>query len=433
MNVLVCDDLDNQNLELEESIESARQSDITTKRLYGSELKEQLSTLIDRADWALSGDTGPNNRSVTAFDKGFDLIILDNNLAHLGIRGARLTAESIAGYIRAFSSSSYIVSINKNPGVDFDLRYLVGDYATKTDLALNTRHLSNPALWTGKSSDARDGFLPWYWPTLRSSGSNRRKQIEFVKRHFNESVCDALGIATDDFRFLPRQARSLLSRAEETREIESSDDGLSGLSATFHDIFLVSGRSIPSKDERERIIAKSSGDDPTFKTAMAQVVAADIESWFRRDVLGPQETLVDIPHLLIRMPFLLGNRSENIACWNSVLDTDNEPPPYGLDPALFDDHLEGARFDQEVWAPRPCFWWSKLREDNILSGQFSADAMDWADAVFCEDRSEFLPLDMREGSFPPREFVAQFEGSWNRRYVAGIQGIRYVPKSRFAK
>ena len=124
---------------------------------------------------------------------------------------------------------------------------------------------------------------------------------------------------------------------------------------------------------------------------ISRVVAADIDLWFRRDVLGPQESLVDVPHLLMRMPFLLGDNADEIEHWNMAVDSAGDKPPYGLDQALFTSHLEEARFKDDVWAPSACFWWSKLRDNNVLGAHFSGTTnSSWADAVFCEDRSEFV-------------------------------------------
>ena len=433
MKVLVCDDLPEGNREFEETIIDARQPDIVTKRLCGNSLKRQLRTLIDNAESVLSKDKYLNNLPTTEFDHEVDLVILDNNLAHLHIEGARLTAEAIAGYIRAFSSAPYIVSINKNPDIDFDLRYLVGDYTTRADLALNIHHLSNPALWTSRRADARLEFLPWYWPKLRDVGAKRREQIQFVKEHLDGNIREAFGISADDFNFLSRQARSLLSQAEEMGETEPGGDKTSGMNATFREIFLTSSRSLPNKEERKTLNSKSEQNKDGVELIMARVIASDIDLWVRRDVMGPQEVLVDIPHLLMRMPFLLGDEAGDIKCWNAVVDGVENNPQFGLDQELFASHLEKVRFDKGIWADKPCFWWSRLRENDELNAYFSTVGMNWAQAVFCEDRSEFLPRDPEDGTRTPLEFVTQFEGSWNRRFVAAIEGVRYVPRVRFAK
>ena len=95
-------------------------------------------------------DSSQSSSVESPFDN-HDLILLDTNLTHLGCsRGPRLTAESIAGYIRAFTAGTGTSSPSTRiPDVDFDLRFLIGDYTTRTDLALNETHLGNRALWTG--------------------------------------------------------------------------------------------------------------------------------------------------------------------------------------------------------------------------------------------------------------------------------------------
>ena len=432
MKVLVCDDLSEENREFENALEEAKLPDIDIVRLSGDVLKQQLNTLFEGVNAILGDRDVTDNPSPTAFDDA-DIVILDNNLAHLKIEGARLTAEAIAGYIRAFSYAPYILSINKNPDVDFDLRYLIGDYATRTDLAVNADHLSNPALWTRKRADAKNGFLPWYWPKLQDVAIDRRKKIEFVQHRLDETVSDVFGIGADNFDSLSRQARALLSLAEETKEHGTEGGRARGTTATFRDVFLASNRSLPNKEERIILQRKAEQDIGSVDAIVARVVAADIDFWFRRDVLGPQEVLVDIPHLLMRMPFILGGSAGDIECWNTAVDVARNEPSLGLDPTLFNKHLKKAAFEQDEWMSSPCFWWPRLRDNDELNACFSAGDTNWADAVFCEDRSEFLPLKPKDGRSPPREFVAQFEGSWNRRYVADIEDVRYVPKTRFAQ
>ncbi len=433
MKVLVCDDLPEGSSEFEDAIGEAAQPEVEIDRLFGGDLREQLNALIAGANDALQEGEGALELPKTKFD-GADLVFLDNNLAHLGIAGARLTAESIAGYIRSFSSASYIVSINKNPDVDFDLRYLIGDYATRTDLALNTRHLSNPALWTRGRADAENGFLPWYWPKLRSAGAVRQTQIEFVEANLDQSVSEALGFAAEDFNFLSRQARSLLSQAEETRDGEFDQREPRGTTATFREVFLASGRSLPNQEERQILHGKLKYGVDGVSTIIARAVTADVDLWFRREVLGPQEVVVDIPHLLMRMPFLLGRKAGEIDHWNNAADAAANDPPFGLDEALFDAHLAQALLGQSIWSISPCFWWPKLRNNDDLGVLLSGgDGTTWADVVFCEDRSAFFPPDPGNEDSPPIEFVAQFEGSWSRRYVAMIDGVGYVPKTRFAQ
>ena len=431
MKILVCDDLPTTNREFVDSIERAEQPDIVIKRRCAENLRNELNNLIRSADEVLTGLQRPSNRHETAFDD-MDLVVLDNNLAHLEIQGARLTAEAIAGYIRAFSSASYIVSINKNPDVDFDLCYLIGDCTTRADLALNLEHLSNPALWNHRRGDAIRGFLPWYWPALLDVGNDRNKKIEFVSDRLEKRVCEVFGITPRLFDFLPRQARALLSQAEEATNERSRQKDRPGLCATLLGVFMASNRSIPSKEERKNLVEMLSNDEFGIKAIISRVVAADLDFWFRHDVIGPQELLVDIPHLLMRMPFLLGENVSDIDCWNSATDSSQTDAPFGFDPKLFKDHLKDAVFEQSLWSPYPCFWWPTLRDNDALNALFSTDSSYWIDVVFCEDRSEFRPRYGPDGASQISEFLTQLEGSWSRRYVANISSFKYVPRTRFA-
>ena len=430
--ILVCDDLDGDDHEFTKAIGKAGQLGTEVERLSGKDLAEAITDLIDSAEKVFAGDRCPGEVRSDRFNEDVDLLVLDNNLAHLGIRGARLTAEAIAGYIRAFSPVPYVVSVNKNPNVDFDLRYLVGDYASRADLALNVQHLSNPGLWNRKRSDAQGGFLPWYWPKLLGAAERRRGQVAFVAEALGESVCASLGISSEAFSSLSRQSRSLLSQAEEATDAADGLEYRSGYGATFRQVFMASSRSIPNQDERRQLLEWLDRGDRGFPEVVARVVAADIDFWFRRDVLGPQELLVDVPHLLMRMPFVLGQNADDLQHWNSAVDACAADPPYGMDAGIFREHLQPHQFGHDLWAQTPCFWWTPLKEDDNLNARFSAEDVDWADTVFCEDRSEFLPRLAPLGEDEPAEFVAQFEGAWSRRYVANLSEVQYAPKSRFA-
>ena len=161
MKILVCDDIESRGATTLRTIEGATGHQV--ELLAGKRLTAAIETLLAHARRVLkspnAAEVFPDNGPST-FQQPFDMAILDNNLSELRIAGARHTAESIAGYIRAFGTISYLVSLNKNPHVDFDLRYLVGDYQTQADIALNDTHLSNPGLWTGRTHDAADGFFP---------------------------------------------------------------------------------------------------------------------------------------------------------------------------------------------------------------------------------------------------------------------------------
>ncbi|HET7461454.1 MAG TPA: hypothetical protein VFJ82_09395 [Longimicrobium sp.] len=390
--------------------------------LFGQDLTDALEQLFDRVNSCISDPGNFEIQESLLFDT-VDLGIFDNNLAHLEIKGARLTAESIVGYVRAFTTCPYSISLNKNPDVDFDLRYLIGDYETRADLSLNAEHLENKALWTGNLADAKEGFRPWYWPTLSLVCDRRRAQIEVVEKNLDESIFRVLGFPTDEeaLGFLSLHAKGALSPDASVHQTDGH--GLTLENLTFRDIFISRGRSLPASEERGNIAKVES---PLVRQVIARVVAADVDLWFRRDVAAPQEMLVDVPHLLTRMPFLLGTEVVNPEAWNKAAVAIE--PPFGMDSQLYSEHLEKARYQQGVWLATPAFWWPELKRNEVLGDLFFTSSPEtWADVVFCEDTSLFVA---RESESPPTEFPAEFEGAWARRYVAKLGDFKYKPQSR---
>jgi hypothetical protein len=427
MKVLVCDDIPDRCAEAVDKIRESGQTDPAV--LVDKDLTTELTKLFENVRKCMDDPVNYKPGDESPFD-GADIVILDNKLTELKLSWTRLTAESIAGYVRAFTEAPYVVSLNMNEDVDFDLRYLVGDFSTRADLALNTNHLANPSLWSGNQADAKDGFLPWYWPRLATVADRRRLQIEFVSRNLDTPVVEALGFNEEAIDFLSLHAKGALS-PEAASDGEIDRGGKAVDKVTFRDVFIAKDRSLPFKEERKTISEVEQKASGSIREIISRVVAADIDLWFRRDVLGPQEPLVDIPHLLMRFPFLLGNRATDINEWNKAASA--EAAPYGLDKKLYEDHLVKTQFNHEVWVPNPCFRWPDLKADDPLNECFfAAKVGDWADVVFCEDRSAFVERVPKGGEAPPIEFPAEFEGSWTRRYISRIEGIRYAPRSRLA-
>ena len=420
MKILVCDDQVPNCNTLVETIKGAVGEEEKIEKLSSDGLLQALETFFRSIEAFMKN--GSNNTPVeeTQFD-GADLVILDNNLTHLNVSGTRLTAESIAGYIRAFSTGTYIISVNKNPDVDFDLRFLVGDHNTQTDLALNEEHLGNRALWTGDPNDADDGFFPWYWPKLNDVFRRRKEQISFVHERLDEEVLSSLAFDDDAIGFLSHRAKGALSS-------DAGADGGGGFlikEVTFSDLFLKMN-SLPIPADREHL--HTARERPEVSMIVARVVAAYIDRWFRRDVLGPQEALVDLPHLLMRLPFLLGGEGGDLSKWNDAIV--EEKPPYNLDLELYDKYLASAEFKHRMWNSGPCFRWPALKRDEELNAHF-LDALktDCADFVFCEDTSLFVDHPDFDHS-DLVEFSAEFEGNWKHRYVRHISGKQYSPRTR---
>src|SRR5437868_6743460 len=132
MKILVCDDELSRGDEIVKSIEQGRK--IKPKLLAAEELSDEFGKFYKAVNPCLNDPPNCHGKPDVLFNDP-DIIVLDNNLASLDPEGTRLTGESFIGHIRTFASAPYIISLNKNPAVDFDLKYLVGDYDTQADVA----------------------------------------------------------------------------------------------------------------------------------------------------------------------------------------------------------------------------------------------------------------------------------------------------------
>ena len=409
MKILVCDDEQGQCERTMRVIESRGE----VEGRAGDELKRGLKAFFVSISAALDGAISADELEPEEF-AGFDLAIVDNNLTGLELEGARLTAESIIGYLRAFTDIPYIVSLNKERLVDFDLRFLFGDYQSLGDLALNTPHLSSDCLW---GDEPVTGFAPWYWPRLPDAAARRKRQVSSLAENLNESVWKALDFPPEADEYLSRRAREPLTVSGDHDDSETN----------FEAFFNASHALQPA--EKDSLLARRA--DGHARRAIAHIAAYEVDRWLRRDILGTQDVLIDLPHLVAQMPFLLGEHASQLDAWNQAVRAERDP--FGFDERLFRDHLEAARFASEIWAPVPCFWWPSLRSDEDLTELFFAAAGDWPDAVFCEDVSRFVPVAGDELFEPPREFEADIGGSWQRRYVAVEGDYLYSPRSHLGK
>ncbi|MYA36971.1 MAG: hypothetical protein F4030_13185 [Gammaproteobacteria bacterium] len=420
MNILIFDDNESNAKATEQKIVSQEiasheiSSDGNIVLLFDTKSEKSLTDFLSNKFFSavsaiLKSSASADNKELNWIGE-FDVLIVDNDLTDLELGGAMLTAESIIGYLRAFTDVPYIISLNKNHDVDFDLRYLYGDYQSFSDLALNTNHLSNQRLWGGKS----DGeFAPWYWPCIKDAVQRRKNQIEFVENNLQVSAWKALEFPLAANEYLSLRAKSRFS------------SGIGIQDATFEDFF-ESSHLLPPKEIKE-LHAMAKEGDQLARSAVFRISAYEVDRWLRRDVLVTQDVLIDLPHLLAQMPFLLGDNAEKLDCWNAVIAS--KKSPFGLDENLYKNHLASAQFGHDMWVPGPCFWWPRLKSDDDLVEHFFTDRnVSWPAALFCEDVSHFVSNTDAED--PPQEFEAEIDGSWRRRYITNLSGFNYSPPGR---
>jgi len=423
MNVLIFDDEKDRCEETKASIEASDYKGLKLDTIFGNDCLTAIKSIFKYVRACLKDPDACGTLDIPKI-KGIDLAVIDNNLTHLDLEETRLTAEAISGYIRAFSDIPYVVSINKNSDVDFDLRYLVGDYSTRADIALNAGHLSQHSLWTGRPSERQNSFSPWYWPILANSPARRRQQISAIRGKLGKSIFETLGIPSSIVDVLSRHAKGALSLKVQDSDSSSIEQ------VTFLDFFESCDRTLPIDEDRRSLIVAHLRGSKAAEEILLRVVSADLDYWFRRHLVGPQEALVDVPHLLMRMPFLLDAGADSVARWQDAVFAHAEP--YGMSNDLVAKYVRPNQFKlSNIWCKSPCFWWPGLRDIQELNELFGKMKQPWAEVVFCEDTSQFVPASS-SGDAGPKEFVADTEGPWSRRYVEQVPDYKYTPRSRFA-
>jgi len=248
---------------------------------------------------------------------------------------------------------------------------------------------------------------------LPDAACRRRKQIDFVRENLEQTVWGKLGFPDYAEDYMSRRSRALGSR---------SPSGESIRKVSFLDVFRAN--SFFDREAIERVASLAMSEIPWAVEAVCRVASAEMDRWLRREILAPQDVLVDVPHLVARMPSLLGEAGESLGAWNNVINA--EEPPYGLQRETYETLVRIAEFQPAFWSASPCFWWPMLKTNAELQRQLFDCSVKWPDVVFCEDVSTFI----EKNSLTPIEIEAEIEGSWPRRYIVQRADLNFSPRSR---
>jgi hypothetical protein len=231
--------------------------------------------------------------------------------------------------------------------------------------------------------------------------SGFEKRIRDVNESLAESspipIWEVIGFPVNVFETLPRSTAEFLGRGAEPAE------------TTFRRFVAESGNSLRPKD------AENASDD-----VVARVGAARIAKWLERLVLPGQDILVDAPHLVWRFPTLLAGDVGEIETWNRTARLANYEAL-----GLTTEVIEPFHAKKAHWLSRPAWFWNDLRECEEIAEvrePWKVNAPEW---VFCEDASRFCME-------PYKEFVADTESPYARRFVKEFGGVDYVPLLRFS-
>jgi hypothetical protein len=154
----------------------------------------------------------------------------------------------------------------------------------------------------------------------------------------------------------------------------------------------------------------------------ARTAVARMAKWLSRIVLGGQDVLVDVPHLLARMPYLRNPALEE----PKTVDDWNQLVARGVDAVHNDIVAQTLWTTGRAWIGKDAFWWSELAPINLVDELRDAYDFDQLpDMVFAEDTSKFIPADGAS------EFRAGFHNIYDRRYIERPNAtVIYAPRKR---
>ena len=392
-SVLICDDDRKLAAERVERIRKIAPRDYYEIRDAPSakEVRGAVNVLLNRRKAVRAGQG--YKRQKCLFDQ--NILIIDYDLIHVDDARAHHTGEGIGRLARMYSDCAVIVVFNQFSQFDFDLS-LRGHLASHADLNLTVELLDKPGLWT---EPPWQGFRPWSWQTLSKAVESQRARETTFRRSLDTSIVDTFGIEAEDALGMSDSAIGFI--APEARNF----DELRAM--TFRSFVSMTagrdGKSLLSSDE----------------SAAVRFGAARIGKWLDREVLGPQDVLIDVPHLLQRFPFLLGEKMEDVEAWNATIHQTNCLRKY-IDDSYW--------FEPAGCLSKPAVWVRRLEADPEFRKQ-RADFSNYSlvpDVVFMEDCSVFEDISLG------KEFRAGFHNSFDRRHVRQCPGVRYGPQRRLS-
>ncbi len=391
-SVLICDDDPETGAELVEKVRRvAPQRDYSV--LDAPDNKDTQCAIKELLVRQGLTPSQQQDKSPCLFDKA-EILVLDYDLLHVDKDNARHTGESLARLARMFSNAEVVVVYNQFQGVHFDLS-LRGHLSSHADLNLDACLLDTPGLW---ADPPWDGFRPWHWQTLHRAVETQNARRQLVAEHFDEAIVDVLGMREEDLLGLSDTAVGFI--APDARDWEGVR------THTFKSF----AQSLGNGKRTSKLLALDA-------EAACRFAAARIGKWLERRILGPQNVLIDLPHLIQRFPFLLEDDLANPAIWTAAVCGGEEVKR----------RVPKGCWFEPVGLSRPAVWSARLEEHKgIRERRASFDYSLVPPLVFLEDMSAFGQL--QEAT----QFRAGHHNVYDRRFAQCVAGKVYTPQRRLA-
>lgn len=396
MRVRVCDDVETIADGWVKAIQDVTQG-YDVARMASA--KQEVSNLLRRK---LAAEKGEDPMAVPCGFDDIDILAVDYDLLHLDEDGGRTTGEGVARLARTFSSCGVIVVMNQFKGPQFDLG-MRGHLDSYADVNIDANLIGRPTLWQ-QLEPAAGQFNPTTWTPLPALfAAARQLATDFEKSGFDAEIMSVIG--------LPEAALAELS--------DTAFGFIDSKAETTDQLAKVSVRDFLNQSLREEtLIAALEKHAPKTLFAFA---AFRIAKWLERAVLRPMDVLVDGPHLVDRLPFMIDPEKVDVANannWNQAAINPSESLRWGILSKYINDRAS-------TYLGRLVFDWYKLAEDaQIDELQDAYIVADTARFFLAEDTSRFVERDA------VTRFRADFHNFGDRRAVERLADITYGPMRR---
>jgi len=352
-------------------------------------------------EWKILGD---RYRDLRKTKKGKDepsildetsVFIIDYDLIKASDASGYLTGENVSYLVRCFSKCNFIIGFTQFGTNNFDLT-LKGQSESHADLKLGSDQLTNPGLW---SSNERIDFFPWYWPNIPKYLENLPKKLDDIESNLDTAICDFFGMTKEVVGTMPRSASEFI--------------GGNPQEITFAQFLRYSDNALSQVDKK--FVDKL---DPEVKKLL---ISSRISKWLEQLVLPGQNILIDAPHLVQRYPSLLKGSIADLNSWNATT-TFNNFSSIGIDYKKIEEY----RFKKDHWLSHPAWFLNQVSNCQKIKEVSDPWTKKSTDFVFCEDSSSFYKKD------DCKEFIAELESPYVRRYVRKFKGYEYTPSVRFS-
>jgi hypothetical protein len=407
LSLVIVDDDRGRTQKWAEAVRSAAGEQIRVPVLLeGTELERAVELLRDRQKSARRGRSVTSAQSV--FDSA-DLLIVDYDLLKVDQAGIE-TGESIAYLVRCYSTCSLIVALNQFGENTFDLS-LDPRFESFADVNIGSRQLASKGLWHPPFR----GYRPWNWPLLGAAVRRFRRRLVQVESNLNSPILEFLGFTPAALAAMHKSVAQLLGPSNVQ-------------TMSFKQFAETSGHGLRNRD-------KAPDDD-----GLARIASAKVAQWLESAVLPGQDVLVDAPHLVRRFPSLMRGDASRLQVLNQTAMLEVPPARTGIRASS----IESFRFQAPDWLSRSAWFWPDIAMSERISEVVNPFAAADLSVEFCEDLSQFAPIEAC------RQFASGLESPFKRRYVvnhrsrwaiqlrrrlkgpADFADVRYEPALRFA-